>query len=113
MFLFLLYQLARMLAVFSIALIWSGIITLALHPLYKKIADLLRGKTGPAAAVMTLVTFLLVIGPALALLAVLVSQAVDLCQWASSPVLRASSGIGWPPMSRKRFLSIRCWPDLI
>jgi predicted PurR-regulated permease PerM len=85
-FLFLLYQMAGMLAVFSAALIWAGIIALALHPLYAKMVTLLRGRTGIAAAVMTLVTLLLIIGPAMALLVVLVSQAVDLYQWASEGV---------------------------
>jgi predicted PurR-regulated permease PerM len=94
-FLFLLYQLARMLAVFSVALIWAGIITLALHPLYRKIVTLLRGRTGPAAAVMTLVTLLLVIGPALALLTVLVSQAIDLYQWASEGVKSGAAAELW------------------
>jgi predicted PurR-regulated permease PerM len=85
-FLFLLYQMARMLAVFSAALIWAGVIALALHPLYKKMVTLFRGKAGLSAAVMTLVTLLLIIGPTLALLAVLVSQTVDLYQWASESV---------------------------
>ena len=94
-FLFLLYQMARMLAVFSVALIWAGIIALALHPLYRKIVALLRGRTGPAAAVMTLITFLLVIGPALALLVALVSQAVDLYQWASEGVKSGTAAELW------------------
>ncbi len=81
-FLFLLYQVAGILAAFSVALVWAGIIALALRPLYTKTATLLRGRTGLAAAVMTLVTLLLIIGPALALLVVLVSQAVGLYQWA-------------------------------
>ena len=84
-----------MLAVFSIALIWASIIALALHPLYRKMVDLLRGRTGLTAAVMTLVTSLLVIGPALALLAVLVSQVVDLCQWSSEGVKSCAAAELW------------------
>ena len=94
-FLFLLYQMARMLAVFSVALIWAGIIALALHPLYRKMVALLRGRTGPAAAVMTFVTLLLVIGPTLALLAVLISQAVDLYQWVSEGVKSGAAAELW------------------
>ncbi len=95
LFLFLLYQMARMLAVFSAALVWAGIIALALHPLYRKTVTLLRGRTGLAAAAMTLVTLLLLIGPALALLAVLVSQAVDLYQWASEGVRSGAAAELW------------------
>lgn len=94
-FLFLLYQMARMLAVFSAALIWAGIIVLALHPFYRKIVTLLRGRRGAAAAIMTLVTLLLVIGPALALLTVLVSQAIDLYQWASEGVKSGAAAELW------------------
>lgn len=94
-FLFLLYQMARMLAVFSAALLWAGIIALALHPLYRKTVVLFRGRAGLSAAVMTFVTLVLVIGPALALLAVLVSQAVDLYQWASEGVRSGAAAELW------------------
>lgn len=94
-FLFLLYQMAGILAAFSAALIWAGIIALALHPLYKKMAALFRGRTGLAAAVMTLITLLLIIGPALLLLAVLVSQAVGLYQWALEGVKSGAAAELW------------------
>ena len=94
-FLFLLYQMASMLAVFSAALIWAGIIALALHPLYRKMVTLLRGRTGMSATVMTLVILPLIINPALALLAVLVSQAIDLYQWASEGVKSSTAAELW------------------
>lgn len=80
-FLFLLYQMGLMLAAFSASLLWAGIIVLALHPVYSRLVTLLRGRTGFAAAGMTVLTLLGVIGPAIALLAVLVSESVDVYQW--------------------------------
>jgi predicted PurR-regulated permease PerM len=85
-FLFLLYQMARLLAPFSAALLWAGIIALAFHPLYRRMVTLLRGRKGLAASAMTLVTLLLVIGPAIALLAVLATQALGLYQWTAEAV---------------------------
>ena len=84
-----------MLAVFSAALLWAAVIALALHPLYRKIVALLRGRSGLAAAAMTLATLLLVIGPAIALLTVLASQAVDLYQWASESVKSGAAADLW------------------
>ena len=94
-FLFLVYQMAGMLAVFSAALVWAGVIALALHPLYKKVVVLLRGRPGLSAAAMTLATLLFVIGPTLALLAMLVSQAVGLYQWASAGVQSGAAAELW------------------
>ncbi len=77
-FLFLLYQMVRLLAPYSAALLWAAVLALALHPTYRKILKLVRGKPGIAAAVMTLAVVLLVVGPAIALLIALASQAVGL-----------------------------------
>jgi predicted PurR-regulated permease PerM len=79
-FIFLLYQMARLLAPFSAALLWAAIITLALHPLHQRVLRLLKGKPGAASAIMTLITLLAVIGPAIAVLVVFAGQAVDLYQ---------------------------------
>lgn len=94
-FIFLLYQMIRLLAPFSAALLWAAIIALALDPLYRKAVTLLRGRTGLAASVMTLVTLFLVIGPTMALLAVLTSQAVDLYQWASEGIKSGAASDLW------------------
>ncbi len=77
-FLFFLYQMGRILMVFISPLLWAAILTLALYPLQNRIAAGLRHRRGLAAGIMTLITLLLVIGPAVALLFVLASQAGDL-----------------------------------
>jgi predicted PurR-regulated permease PerM len=94
-FIFLLYQMLRLLAPFSAALLWAAILALALDPLYRKLVTLFRGRTGLAAGVMTLVTLLLVIGPMITLLAVLTSQAVDLYQWASAGIKSGAAADLW------------------
>lgn len=86
LFLFLLYQAGRLLAPFFSALLWSAIITLALHPLYRKLLGLTRGREGVAAAVMTALCALLIIVPAIAVLTALASQAVGLFQWTTEAV---------------------------
>ncbi len=85
-FLFLLYQMGRLIAPFLSPLLWAAILTLALYPVYKKLLLRLRGRRGLAASIMTLVTLFLVIGPAVTLLFILAAQAVDLYQGASAIV---------------------------
>ncbi len=85
-FLFLLYQMIRLLAPFSAAILWAGVITLWFYPVYRRILALLHGREGLAASIMTLFTLLLVIGPAIILLSVLVSQTVELYQWAAEGI---------------------------
>ena len=76
--LFLLYQAGRLITPFLSAVIWAAIIVLILHPLYTKILALLRGRQNLAAGVMTLITLVLVIGPAVLLFALMTAQVVDL-----------------------------------
>ncbi len=83
LFLYLLYQAAQLLAPFLSALLWAGVITLALHPLYRRLLALVRGRAALAASIMTAVCAVLIIGPALAILTSLTSQAVDLYSYAS------------------------------
>jgi predicted PurR-regulated permease PerM len=85
-FIFLLYQMARLLAPFSAALIWAVIITLALRPLHQRVLRLFKGRPGYASAIMTLITLLAVIGPAIAILVIFAGQAVDLYQSASQSI---------------------------
>jgi predicted PurR-regulated permease PerM len=85
-FLFLLYQLWRLLAPFLSALLWAAILALALAPLYGRIVRLLRGRKTAAATITTGLTLLLVIGPAVSALFLLGSQAVDLYHWIASAV---------------------------
>jgi predicted PurR-regulated permease PerM len=98
-FLFLLYQMARMLAPFFAALIWAGIIALALQPVYHKVLTVLRGKAGLAASAMTLLTLLIIIGPAVALLAILTSQAIDLYQWATEGIRSGAAADLWSKLA--------------
>ncbi len=80
---FILYQAIRLISPFSSALLWGTVIALALYPVNKRVLALVKGRRGVAAAVMTAVTFFLVIGPAAGLLAVLASQVTDLYHRAS------------------------------
>jgi predicted PurR-regulated permease PerM len=77
-FLFFLYQMGRILMVFISPLLWAAILTLTLYPLENRIAARLKHRRGLAAGIMTLITLLLVIGPAVTLLFVLATQAGDL-----------------------------------
>ena len=89
----------RMLASFSAALIWAGIIALALHPLYRRIVALLRGRESLAAASMTLATLIIVIGPAIALFTALVSQSVGLYQGAAESIKSGAAIELWNRLS--------------
>jgi predicted PurR-regulated permease PerM len=94
-FLFLLYQMASLLTPFSGALLWAGVIALALHPLHRRVLKLMKGKEGPAAMVMTLLALLIVIGPTISLLAMLVSQSMDLYQWAAEGIRTGAAQQLW------------------
>jgi len=85
-FIFLLYQMAGLLAPFSAALLWAAIIALALQPLHKRVLRLVKDRTGLAALIMTAITVLLVVGPAITVLSVCATQAVDLYQSVSQGV---------------------------
>jgi len=52
-FLFLLYQMVRLLAPFSTALPRAAVIALGLAPLYQRVVLAVRGRTGLAAGIMT------------------------------------------------------------
>ena len=95
LFVFLVYQLARLVSPFASALIWAAVLALALYPPYKKMAALLKGRTSLAAGAMTLITLIVIIGPAIILLAVLGSQAVDLYQWASGLIQSGRLSEAW------------------
>jgi len=85
-FIFLLYQMAGLLAPFSAALLWAAIITLALHPLHKRVLRRVKSRSGLAALIMTAITLFLVVGPAMTILALCVTQAIDLYQAVSQGV---------------------------
>ena len=85
-FAFLLYQMAGLLAPYSAALLWAAIITLALHPLHTRVRRLTKNRLGLAALIMTTITLLLIVGPAMTILTVCATQAVDLYQTVSQGV---------------------------
>jgi predicted PurR-regulated permease PerM len=83
LFIFLLYQAARLFTPFVSSLLWAGIITIALYPVYRRLLALVRGRAAIASGIMTLVTAVLIIGPGISALAALASQADDLYSYVS------------------------------
>ncbi len=67
-------------------LLWAAILTLALHPVYKKLSSRLAGRPGTSAVVMTFATLLLIIGPSVTLLIILAAQSAGLYEGASTMV---------------------------
>ncbi len=82
--LFLLYQMARLLTPFLSPLLWAAILTLALYPFYQRILARVAGRRTLAACIMTFMTMLLIIGPAIAFLVLLAAEAVNLYDWTSA-----------------------------
>jgi predicted PurR-regulated permease PerM len=83
-FLFLLYQMTRLLTPLLSPLLWAAILTLALHPVYQKLSSRLAGWPGTSAVIMTVATLLLIIGPAVTLLIILAAQSAGLYERASA-----------------------------
>lgn len=79
-FLFLLYQMLRLLAPFGSALLLAAMLTIALHPIHGWLVKRLKGRKKLSAFIMTFFVILLVIGPAITLFGVLTTQAVDVYQ---------------------------------
>lgn len=114
-FLFLLFQMGRLIAPFSAAILWAAIIALALHPLYRRTVALVRGSEGVAAVIMTLFTVFMVIGPAITLLALLAKQTLDLYQWAAEGVQSGAAIDFWNKWSSaisREILSLPLIADL-
>jgi predicted PurR-regulated permease PerM len=84
--LFLLYQMARLLAPFLSALLWAAVLTLVLYPLHTRILRVFKGRAGLAAAATTLITVLAIVLPAIVLLALCAFQAIALYEWASGGI---------------------------
>ncbi len=77
-FIFLLYQAARLVTPFVTSIIWAAVVVIVLYPLYEKLRICVKGKENLAAGLMTLFTLVLVIGPAVLLFMLLTAQAADL-----------------------------------
>lgn len=117
LFIFLLYQGGQILAPFLSSLLWSAIITLALYGPYQRLLSALGGRATIAASIMTGLAILVIIGPAVAVLVALSSQAVDLYQWAAAMV--RTNGIAglWDQLMQTRLGLLAGqlpldWPDL-
>lgn len=93
--LFLLYQGSRILAPFISVLLWSSIITLILYPLYTKVLKLFHGRATAAAFVMTALTIMIIIGPAVGILSLLAAQGIDLYHWAQDMVQSGGLAEAW------------------
>lgn len=85
-FIFLLYQMTGLLVPFSAALLWAAVLTLALHPLHQRVLRRVKNRQGLAALIMTAFTLFLVVGPAITVLTICATQAVDLYQVISQGV---------------------------
>lgn len=88
LFLYLLYLL---LSPFVTAIVWAAVVGTATFPLYEKLHGLFRGRGGVAAAVMTLLVFLVIVLPALGLVVLLAGEAADAYRYLESSA--ASGGI--------------------
>lgn len=79
-FLFLLYQMLRLLAPFGSALLLAVILAIALHPIHNRLVKCLKGRKKLSSFIMTFFIILLVIGPAITLFGLLTTQAIDVYQ---------------------------------
>ena len=111
-FLYLLYQMVNILAPFSSALIWAAVLCLALNPVYVKVLSLAGGRAGLAAGIMTVALLLLVIGPAIMLLGMLFTQAVDLYQGASDLVVSGRLSTTWSAVAGPMIEKVLALPFL-
>lgn len=95
LFLFILYQAGHVITPFLTPLLWAGIVTLALLPLYRKVLALVRGKATLAASIMTAITVLLVVGPAVTLIIMLSTQAIDIYQYIAEAIRNGVLADAW------------------
>ena len=79
-FLFLLYQMLRLLAPFGSALLLAVILAIALHPIHRRLVSCLKGREKLSSFLMTFFVILLIIGPAMTLFGILSTQAIDVYQ---------------------------------
>ena len=78
------YLLYQVLAPFFAPIAWALFIALLLHPLHRKLTRRLRGRAAASAALLTVLTFLVVIGPLAALGAAFAAQVTDLARQAQA-----------------------------
>ena len=73
-------------------LLWAIFIAFLLHPLHVRLAARLRGKSKWSAALLTVLTFVVIIGPLTALSAAFAAQVGDLLQLVQDKVAGQTSG---------------------
>lgn len=72
--------LLRMLAPLWSALAWAAFLAFLLHPLHRRLTGALRGRAGVSAALLTVLTPILILGPLVTLGIVFATQVSDLVQ---------------------------------
>lgn len=107
---FLLYQAALLLAPFSKALIWAGLIALILFPIYRRLAGLLGGRRGLAAGIMTAATFFVVIVPMVLLFSALTVQVAEIYRSASLSIQSGEWMATWERVKASRWGSFLAHP---
>jgi predicted PurR-regulated permease PerM len=80
--------------------IWSIVLTVALYPLYVRIVDLVGGRRRLAAVILTVISLLIVIGPAIWLTLSLIDTVRTVSGWFDLPGLR------FPPPRE----TVKNWP---
>jgi predicted PurR-regulated permease PerM len=79
-FLFLLYQLYRVLAPFLGPIVWASLLTLLFYPLYQRLLRALRGNANAAALALTLLVTAALVVPTASLSTVVTQESVGLYQ---------------------------------
>jgi predicted PurR-regulated permease PerM len=81
----------RIIAPFLGPLTWALFLAFLLHPLHVRIARQFKGRENLSAALLTLSTFILLIGPLTALSVAFFAQASELVQWAQATLAKQTS----------------------
>jgi predicted PurR-regulated permease PerM len=69
---------------------WALFIAFLLHPLHARLTQRFKGRENLSAAILTIATFILVIGPIAGMSAAFVSQASDLVHWGQETLSKES-----------------------
>ena len=106
LFLYILYQAGHIITPFLTPLLWAGIVTLALLPLYRRVLAMAKGRATLAATIMTVTTLLLVVGPAVALIIMLATQAIDVYQYIAEALRSGIIADAWERFMHSRLGSL-------
>jgi len=105
-FLYILYQAGHIISPFLTPLLWAGIVTLALLPLYRRVLAMVKGRSTLAATIMTVITVLLVVGPAVALIIMLSTQAIDVYKYIAEAIRSGVLADAWERLMQSRLGSL-------